>query len=488
MNRKTKKRALRIRLTVIYSLMVLAVFLLVAGLYFIVQGYRFNRFDGKIEQGGLVQFNSSPTGADVWLDEVRLANKTQSKLTVGTGTHTVSMKKNGYSTWKKDVTVLAGKILWLDYARLVPLELTPEVVVPLMGATSGKVSYDTKTFAVIENANEPVLTFVNLDSNEPTKRQLTLPVESYTAPAEGEQQTFDLYAWAYDNRYLLVKHSYGQRVEWISFNTSDGKTAKNLTRVLGIDAVDVQYAKDDANTLLMLTAAGEVRKTNIDQKTVSGPLLQNINDFTMYDTATVVFTTKQDPTTRKRTAGYFTIGTAGPRTVYETQADDTARLRLSINKYYGKYYQAVAHGEKVLIHTGDLTASDAKDPAPFVRLTELSLKGEAAYLGFSPDQHRFVYAGSGSHVVTYDLDLNTGASFTLQATPQTQIDWIDEFHFITNEGSTVRMYDYDGTNGHDMIKNVMATDVSLLQNGKYLNAITKVGESTAITRVKMIID
>ena len=488
MNQKAKKRALRIRLTVIYSLMVLAVLLLVAGLYFIVQGYRFNRFDGKIVQGGLVQFNSTPTGADVWLDEVRLANKTQSKLTVGTGAHTVTMKKDGYNAWKKDVTVRAGEILWLDYARLVPLTLNPETVVPLVGLGSGKVSYDTKTFAVVENPSEPVITFANLDSAEPTKRQLTLPLESYTAPAEGEQQAFDLYAWAYDNRYLLVKHTYGQRVEWISFNTADGKTAKNLTRVLGIDAVDVQYAKDDANTLLMLTAAHEVRKTNIDQKTVSGPLLQNVNDFTMYDTATVVFTTKQDPATRKRTAGYFTIGTVAPRTVYETPVDDAASLRISINKYYGKFYQAVAHGDKVVIYTGDLAASDAKDPAPFVSLTQLSLKGEVDYLGFSPDQHRFVYAGSDSHVVTYDLDLGTGASVTLLATPQTQIDWIDEFHFITNEDSTVRMYDYDGTNGHDMIKNAMATDVSLLQNGKYLNTVTKVGETTAITRVKMIID
>lgn len=488
MNRKAKKRALRIRLTAIYSLMVLAVLLLVAGLYFVIQGYRFNRYDGRIEQGGLVQFNSTPTGADVWLDQTRLANKTQSKLTVSAGAHVVTIQKSGYNAWKRDVSVRAGEILWLDYIRLVPKTLTPENVASLAGAGSSKISYDTKTFAVIENPAEPTISFVNLDSADPAKRQLALPADSHTAPNDGEAQSFELSAWAYDNRYLLVKHTYGARVEWISFNTADGKTAKNLTKVLGIDAVDVQYAKDDANTLLMLTAANEVRKTNIDQKTVSGPLLQNIREFTMYDTATIVYTTSQDATTHVRKAGYLTIGAAAPRVIYQTPENDDAPLHVSINKYYGKFYQAVSHGEELMIYTGDLAVSDAKDAAPLAVLADIDTKSPIEYLGFSPDQHRFVYAGGGNHALTYDLDFDATAQITLPTVPQARLDWIDEFHFVTNEDSTVRMYDYDGTNGHDMMRGVTASDVSLLQNGRYLNAITKTGDTVSITRVKMITD
>lgn len=488
MNRKSKKRALHIRLTLVYSLMVLAVILLVAGFYLVIQGYRFNKFDRKIEQGGLVQFNSTPTGADVWLDQTRLANKTQSKLTVGAGSHTVSMQKTGYNTWKKDVTVRAGGILWLNYVRLVPQNLAVENVMPLKGVGSGKVSYDTKTYAVIEKESEPVITFVGLDTAEPTKRELTLPADSYTLPAEGEQQSFNLYTWAYDNRYILVKHTYGTHVEWVSFNTADGKTAKNLTRVLGIDAVDVQYAKDDANTLIMLTAASEVRKTNIDQKTVSGPLLTNVHDFTVYDTVTVAYTTNQDPITQKCTAGYLTIGAAAPRVVYQTAAGDSSPLAITINKYFGKVYQVVAHGQKLFVYSGDLSTSDAKDPVPFALLATLDLAGNAEKIGFSPDEHRFVYALSGNRVLTYDLDLSVDADISLQAVPQTGIDWIDEFHFVTVEDSTVHMYDYDGTNGHEMIKNTLAADVSLSQNGKYLTAVTKTGDTISISRVKMILD
>lgn len=488
MNRKAKKRALRIRLTVVYSLMTVAILMLVAGLYFIIQGYRFNWFDGKIEQGGLVQFNTAPTGADVWLDQTRLANKTQSKLTVSTGNHSVTMQKQGYLAWKKDVTVRAGQILWLDYARLVPSTLSPENVVQLTTGSNGKISYDTKTYAIIENPSEPNLTLVGLDDTTPAKRQLVLPESAYTLPAEGETQAFTLYAWAYDNRYLLIKHTYGEHTEWISFNTADGKTAKNLTHVLGINAIDVQYAKDDANTLLMLDTSGDVRKTNIDQKTVSGPLVQNVHDFTMFGTTTIVYTTNQDPTTHVRTAGYLTIGATAPRAVYQAPADDTSALHISINKYYGKVYQVVSLGDNLTIYTGDLVASDTKDPAPFAQVAAIDSKSPIEYLGFSPDQHRFVYAGGGNHVLSYDLDLGTSDAIILQAPPQTGVDWIDEYHFVTIEDSTLRMYDYDGTNGHDMMKNVVASDVSLLQSGKYLNAITATDGVTHLTRVKMIID
>lgn len=486
MNRQANKRKLRIRLAAVYSLMVLAIAGLVTGLYFVIQGYRFNQYDGRIEQGGLVQFSSTPTGADVWLDQSHLGNKTPSKLTVGSGVHTVVVAKSGYDTWKKDVTVRAGAVLWLDYVRLVPQKLVANTPLTLSGAASGKVSDDTNTLAVIENPTQPVITLVSLNTDRPDTHPVTLPTGSFTAPADGESQQFELVTWASDNRYLLVKHTYGNHVEWISFDTTDATVAKNITTSLGVNATDVQYTHNDANTLYLLTTDGNVRRANVDQKTLSGPLLTNVHDFSLYDNETILYTTNTDPTTDMRTAGYVTPGAASPRVLYRTTAGDTTPLLIHLNKYYGKFYVVVAHNMNVEIYTGDLEASDTKDPAPFTLLDTLALKTPAVYLDFSPNQHRFVYAGSGSSVVTYDLDSNQATPFELQTAPVGQLDWIDDFHFVTTEGTELRMYDYDGTNGHDMMQNVQPGDVSLLQNGKYLTAITKTGDTIGITRDTMI--
>ena len=487
MNRKAQKRLLRIRLAIVYTVMVLVVVLLVTGLYFIIQGYRYNQYDGKFEQGGLVQFGTFPSGADVWLDQVHLANKTPSSLTVGAGNHTVTMSEAGYDTWQKAVTVRAGAVLWLDYARLVPQKLVATTPIKLAGAASGKVSYDTNTFAVIENATQPTVTLVGLNTDTPQSKQVTLPTGSYTAPSAGESQTFKIVSWSYDNRYILIKHTYGTNVEWISLDTNNTSVAKNITTTLGVNATDVQYTPNDANALYLLSTDGIVRKVDIDAKTMSGPLLTNVHDFSIYNTDTLVYTTNADPTTHVRTAGYLTPGASAPRVFYRTAPNDTAPLFASINKYYGSYYEVIAHGTAVQIYTGSLTTSDTQNPAPFSLVTTLALNAPVEYLGFSPDQHRFVYAGGSSSVVTYDLDSQQASPFTLQSPPLTQLDWIDDFHFVTVEGTTLRMYDYDGTNGHDMMQNALPLDVSLLQDGKYLNAITKTGSTVAITRDTMIV-
>jgi hypothetical protein len=73
-----KKRA---QLFFVYALMAVAVVVTVAALVLVMLGYRFNRYDGTIEQGGLVQFDSKPSGATVMLDDITLANRTASKVT-----------------------------------------------------------------------------------------------------------------------------------------------------------------------------------------------------------------------------------------------------------------------------------------------------------------------------------------------------------------------------------------------------------------------
>ena len=53
MHKHRNKRRLRIQLTFVYTLMGLAIVSILTILVLVIQGYRYNRFDGKVEQGGL---------------------------------------------------------------------------------------------------------------------------------------------------------------------------------------------------------------------------------------------------------------------------------------------------------------------------------------------------------------------------------------------------------------------------------------------------
>ena len=64
MYHQPSKRKLLIRRIVSYGFMTVAVVVLVTVLVFVMLGYRYNGNDGKIEQGGLVQFDTQPNGGN----------------------------------------------------------------------------------------------------------------------------------------------------------------------------------------------------------------------------------------------------------------------------------------------------------------------------------------------------------------------------------------------------------------------------------------
>lgn len=485
-DRARAKRRTRIKLTLIYTLMVLSVILLVAGLYLIIQGYRFNRFDGSLRQGGLVQFDSVPSGASIWMDGQRLAVKTQNKLTMSAGGHKISMWKEGYKDWNKQVTVNPGEILWLHYIRLVPERLQVDTPVSFTAVASSAASYDGKKMIVMESAASPVLQLVNLDTDTPRKTALTIPVTAYTAPAEGAQQSFTIMRWAYDNRFVLVKHIYGNKTEWLSVDTENPAQAKNITTLLGVEASVIEYTRDDANTVFLLDAASSVRRANLDHKNLSGPLVQNVQSFSLYDSSTVVYVTKMDETTKKRTAAYLTVGAKKPRTVAEYADDKPVQLRIA--KYFNSHYLAVLHGEDLRVLQGDLSASDAASPAPFTTYVTATVGYSVDCFGFSPDDHRFLYAQGQSALTTIDLDNKSMAQLSFASAQGREIEWIDQYHFTATTNGNLTMYDYDGTNARALTDAALNNTSALLQNGKYLYGLKAVKDSVQLARVKMTVD
>lgn len=483
--RKHQKRALRIKLTLIYTFMVLCVVTLVAGLYLVIQGYRFNRYDGQIQQGGLVQFNSVPGSASIWLDGQQLASRTQSRLTISPGTHKVSMWREGYNDWNKTVTVVPGQVLWLHYVRLVPkvLEVTPSVA--FAGATKPVFSYDGKAMVAVEDAKNPVISLVNVDTDTPKKVNLTLPVGAYT---QSDAHTFEVVSWAYDNKYILIKHNFSSGTEWITLDTTNPVGAKNITKLLGVEATDIQYSKDDANTLFTLTVGGDVRKLNVDQKTITGPLVQNVDNFNLYDSSTVVYTSKPDAA-GARALAYLTVGAQAPRVVAQYTNATSSPMQLRITKYYGAYYLACIKDGDIVIMTGDLSASDAHAPQAFKQYATAQLSGGAPqFVGVSPDEHRFMYAQNATGAVVYDLDAKSAATITFSGSVEQRLAWVDPFHFTVAQGADLSIMDYDGTNAHTLVTAATSGASSLVQNGKYLYSTQLTPTGSHLVRVKMLVN
>lgn len=481
------KLKLRLRLTLVYTLMVLAVTGLVALLFFIMSGYRFNQYDGKVEQGGLVQFDSKPSGADIWVDQAHLGGRTPAKITVTAGTHTISMQRTGYHEWRKSVVVQAGAILWLDYTRFVPQILQQITVATKAEPASSVASTDSKQLAYLTDATQPVVSLVNLDTDTPKVDTFTIGASDYTKPAAGEASTFAIDSWSNDNRYLLIRHTYGQKTEWLTLDTIGSHDAVNVSSLFASDATDIQFSRSDASILYLLTSSGELRRGDVKAKTLASAMMANVESFSQFDNSTLTFVTKVDATTKNRSVGYITSGASAPRLVRSYADDGAAPVHFAIVHYYNQNHFVLTYGTQVDILTGDLPSSDVKNPAALQTLATFTVSGGVSEILPSPESHRFVMLRSESAISVYDLELKQGSRIDLSR--PLGVVWTDETHYATiASGGAVRLYDFDGTNGHDVLTGSLGGAVAMTPNGKYFYGFTTGQTAPELTRVKLVTD
>ncbi|MDX2776108.1 PEGA domain-containing protein [Streptomyces caniscabiei] len=473
---------------VVYSLMTLSVIGLVVVLVFVMLGYQFNSDDGKIEQGGLVQFDSQPSGAEVTIDGRAFGTRTASKTTMTAGQHYITMSREGYAPWQKSVTVVPGSVLWLNYARLVPTELDPKSVADFPTVTSAAPSPDAKDMAIIENASSPVLKTADLTREDAKIATLTIPAEIYTAPDAGKTQRFTIDSWDPDSRHILVRHDYNDdKTEWLVIDTDGIGDSKNVTRLLDITASKLRFSNSDS-AILYAQIDGDIRKVNLNDATLSRPLITNVDTFDLYSDTMVTYASRPDETTGKRTVGYYVDGADAPRTV-RTIDDKDAPLRFTVGRYFNETFEAIALGDTVEVLRGDLPR-DGKTKISLKPVTTFQIPGGAQYLS-DQTNGRFIVAQNGATYVTYDLELEEKTTTTLKgvAEVKSELKWLDKYHIWSDRDGMLRLYEFDGANPQDIMPVVPGMSATLNSNGKYLYGITKSVDGVHhLSRVQMILD
>lgn len=448
----------------------------------VVLGYSFNQKDGRLEQGGLLQFASVPTGATVTLDELTLGTRTNTKATVGSGSHSVSMNRSGYRTWQKTITILPGQIGWLNYARLVPTEVKPESQRTFTGLAGSLVSPGRKWVALQQAADQPVFEIADIQGDSVKYMPLTIPAALYTAPAAGTAQTFSLESWSRDEEALLVKHVYdGDKVEWLLVDRDEPAKTVNITASLGVNPSKLVFA-GGGSRLLFAQADDSVRRINIDDMTLSRPLATRVESFNPFDDKTITYVTLGDEA-GKRTVGYAAVDIDQPVAIQTFPADGQP-LQAVLKVYFNKRYLSVAHGQSLVIKNGDLpTRSSKGDLKVYAQAT---LPVGTIQLSSSVNG-RFVMAQLPDGYATYDLELKKFDK-TTWATPAAvprPLQWLDDYILWSDNGGQLRMYDFDGGNQQNIMTVVEGQTAGISPNGKYFYGVTKSEKGFDLSRVQL---
>lgn len=453
--------------------------------------------DGQIEQSGLMQIHSIPTGATVNLDGSNLFSRTNLSRTMPAGDHRIIISRDGYDTWENVVKMYSGVLVRLYYPRLFLLNRVANEVMPLKSgnelvtdlefysaspsrnyiiyAQNGSAEWrliDVRSDDVKETTLDlsSVLPWVTkADTMEQTKNSLHSVIAGSVA-----EYTFDgdieVVAWSDNDEKVLVKASFEGQTEWVLVNLRDVSSSLNLSKTFGLDFVQISAIDGAANQLFALENRN-LRRIDIASKTVSGVLLNNVAEFSNYESNLIYVTAEaQDNQTekRKRFVGVYRNGENGGTVIAEAEAED--KIIVTLAKYFDDYYMCYLVNNKLMVLYGSLPTYSSQG-ADLSNLKELELTKE-----FSEIPEKLSLSGNNEYLVAQSgekfmsVDLDDGSVFEYDAAKE--IRWLDDsMLYDVNDGHLI-VWDFDGANRRNLNESVKKSDGSKVDTMDYDVVIT----------------
>lgn len=477
----SKKKEL-IRRIVVYIVMVLSTLVTVSLITFFVLGFRFDFMDGQVEQYGFLQFASTPSGALVTIDGVPVSAKTPTKSSVKPGQHKITMQKTGYETWSKTVTVNAGTLTWLNYTLFVPKTITVEPVAAYDQIYASMTSPKSKSIIIQNRADTLAFDLVDIDATSPKAMKLTPQSDIYSEPTTaGISHDFKMIKWDDSGRYMLVKHTYGDKVEWLSIDTANILQSKNITRTFDIAISAIDFSGTSGNNYFVIES-GDIRKLDLSAGTISKVLVSDAANMSVYEN-TIVYSGK-DATADSMVIGVYHDGDAAP---YALRTTSEKQIKVATARYFNEDYVAFSEGKSVTVLGGSYPTNDAEVATSMTQMSSFAVNGDIINLGFSPTG-QYVLAQSSQSFSSYNLEYQTLAAIPIDcANSQLPVSWLDENYVSSSCKDSLTISEFDGTNNHAISSAVSGQAVALTRNGKYIYSISKTDNGYQLQRVKLII-
>lgn len=491
MFKKPTKRQFIIRRILLSSVATLSVIIIASAAILFMLGYRLDSNNGRLEQGALLQFDSRPNGADVYVDGRHIGSRTATKQTVVAGTHEIKMSKAGYQDWQRTIGIAAGTLTWLDYARLVPNDRPVHSVATYAALSSMVFSADNKWALAQEKADAPTFWLVDLRSETVKSTEVTIPVDKISEGAtEGITHSYAIHAWDSGGRYVLIKHLYDSKTEWLVLDTQNSAQAVNVTQLLSANFKDLQFASTNGKVLYGLTDDGTLRRIDLSAETLSRGFVTHVESFAIYNNAVLSYVGIDPNDASKRVAGVYRDGDESSHIVHTSAMTQDVPLKIAITQYYGDYFVAVAEGNSVTVLKGSYPGSSSQDASSLKRYAQFKLTGAVSALSFS-SKGEYLYVQSGDAFASYEVEYKRLSRGTISAStasaPTPTLHWLDQAHLWSNDGTTLVMRDFNGSNVFPIMEVTPGFDASLSQNGRFFYAVGKDDTGYHLQRVKMIL-
>lgn len=168
MKKKSKTKS-----TLLPILMTFAIYLGAVLIYFYANGWRVNPFEQTVTKTGALSIESTPSNTDIFIDE-KEEGRSPKSISLGIGKHLITVSKEGYISWSKEIQVYEEK--------LTPLE-------PWL------IKSERKEVEIFNEEEELLQSWIDEEDN----KLVFLTITSEEILIEGNTTTINTYSlWAYD--------------------------------------------------------------------------------------------------------------------------------------------------------------------------------------------------------------------------------------------------------------------------------------------------
>lgn len=228
------------------------------------KGYTFNR-SGEVVKRGVALIDSKPVSSKIFIDGKEVS-KTDAKLELEEGRHSIRLEADGYRTWQEDFSIKSEEVKWLYYPYLIPDELKLNNI---------KAGIQNKTYSELNpkgylvsvqtdsQAKPAKLKFELLDltkdSFQDAQKNLLVPEQIFPKNVDGSFGWVEFIEWSPNGDSVYLNYHLQDSTDLINLRIKAPQESTNLTRQLKSGIQEAHYGGDSE---LILLINGEVAKYN----------------------------------------------------------------------------------------------------------------------------------------------------------------------------------------------------------------------------------
>lgn len=469
MDRKKTKKIQNTRIVMTNIFMGLSVVAIVFILMLIAMGFSFNE-NGGLEQSGLLQISSRPSGATVEIDGETQFSRTEISKMLGAGDHKIKVTRSGYDTWESTVRVDAGLLTHISWVRLFPLNPTVEKVGSYRQARLISFSNDRKNLLYGES-NSSKLRFIGLQGNSISESMLNLSdILGLSDLDTLRQANISVVSWNDGGNKVILNYAHDGAVDWILADLEKPEKSINLSAKYGLVFSKILIANSSASKLWGVEN-GNLHLIDLGNSTISAAKITGVQSIANNKDVVAYLRTSTEldangTETTIRTLETFKEGETGATIVTNFENQEFSNFTLALGTYWSEEWLAYSTDAKLTILAGKYPSYDK----PTSNALKIVLKREISHVPVSishSNEQRIVAFRSPDKVMSFDFETKDYYDIKLKSTNPSR--WLDDYIIWQHEEGKVTINDFNGANYRELIaESNNELPVCLSENSRWL--------------------